>query len=105
MGQNAFLIEMGIRIAKCRKMLHLTQEQLAERMDVSFQTISNIELGKQAIRPENLAKLCRELGVSADYLLFNERDDRKSTALTEKIAGLSPEAERIVQDLLDLLVK
>lgn len=45
---------MGMRISGRRKELNLTQEKLAERMGVSLQTISCIELGKKAIRPETL---------------------------------------------------
>lgn len=41
------LIEMGIRISKCRKELQMTQEQLAEAIDLSLQSISCIELKKR----------------------------------------------------------
>ena len=66
---SVFLKEMGRRVSARRKQLHLTQEQLAEQMDVTPQMISSVELGKKAIRPENLVKLSRALSVSADYLL------------------------------------
>lgn len=47
MANELLLKEMGIRIAKRRKEHHLTQEQIAERMNVSLQMISNLELGKK----------------------------------------------------------
>ena len=49
MGNDVFLVKMGLRIAQRRKELHLTQEQLADQMGVSLQTVSCIELGKKAI--------------------------------------------------------
>ena len=75
MGGDTFLIDMGKRIAQRRKELHLTQEQLAEKMGVSLQTVSCIELGKKAIRPENLANLCTCLTVTADvFHMIGEGD-------------------------------
>ncbi len=37
------LEKIGVRIVERRKELQLTQEQIAERMNVSIQMISNIE--------------------------------------------------------------
>ena len=42
-----FLKEMGNRISLQRKAMHLTQEELAEKVDVSTQMISNLETGKK----------------------------------------------------------
>ena len=40
----------------------MTQEALAERAGMTSQTISTAELGKKALRPENIVKLSRALG-------------------------------------------
>lgn len=69
MGDIELLKEMGERIYSRRKSMRLTQEELAEKMGVSTQMISNLELGKKAIRPENLVKICAVLDISADYIL------------------------------------
>ena len=86
MGNDSFLINMGIRIAGRRKDLHLTQEQLAEKMGVSLQTVSCIELGKKAIRPQNLANLCVHLEVTADYILYGKRNEEQMK--DEEFTGL-----------------
>lgn len=103
MGGNAFLIEMGIRIAQCRKELRLTQEQLAEKMGVSLQTVSCIELGKKAIRPENLANLCTCLNVTADYILYGKRNQQQMDDTVSKLSALAPEEYRVVQSMIELL--
>lgn len=69
MGDSAFLKDMGQRIMVRRKFMRMTQEELAEKLGVSTQMISNLELGKKAIRPENLAKVCEALELSADFIL------------------------------------
>ena len=103
MGKNDFLTTMGIRIAKRRKELSFTQEQLAEKMGVSLQTISCIELGKKAIRPDNLANLCDVLDISADYVLFGKREQRQINSTISKLAALDPEAYAMVQNMVELL--
>ena len=72
-------------------------------MGVRLQTVSCIELGKKAVRPENLANLCVILGVTADYILFGKRDERKMNDTVSKLSVLDPEAYQTVRDLIDML--
>lgn len=94
---------MGMRISGRRKELNLTQEKLAERMGVSLQTISCIELGKKAIRPENLANLCLHLNVSADYIMYGKRDEQQMLDIVSKLSALSSEEYNIVENLVTFL--
>lgn len=103
MSSDVFLISMGQRISRRRKELHLTQEQLAEKMNVSLQTISCIELGKKAIRPENLAKLCTQLSVTSDYILYGKRSAAQTSELVQKLSALDPEEYDTIRKLVYLL--
>ena len=96
---------MGIRIAQRRKELRLTQEQLAEKMGVSLQTISCIELGKKAVRPENLANLCTYLNVTADYILYGKRNEQQMNDTVLKLSALGQEEYQAVQTMIELLYK
>ena len=58
-----YLQQMGMRITARRKELGLTQEELADMISVSVQTISTAERGRKALRPENIAKISRALVV------------------------------------------
>lgn len=100
MKNDEFLVEMGLRIADRRKELHLTQEQLAESIDVSLQTISCIELGKKAVRPENLAKLCKSLNITSDYILYGKRNTEQMNKLIDKLSSLGKEEYNLVSDLV-----
>ncbi|MBP3301466.1 MAG: helix-turn-helix transcriptional regulator [Clostridia bacterium] len=100
MEDATFLMEMGKRIAARRRELHLTQEQTAEKMDVSLQTVSCIELGKKAIRPQNLAKLCAVLNTSADYVLFGKRTEQELADLSQSLAALSERDYNTVKALV-----
>lgn len=67
---DELLHQMGERIISRRKQLRLTQEELAEAAGVTPQTISTAELGKKALRPANIIKICSALDISPDYLLL-----------------------------------
>lgn len=103
MAGDQFLIHMGQRISQRRKALHMTQEQLAEKIGISLQSVSCIELGKKAVRPGNLAKLCVHLQTTADYVLFGKRDAQQMKPVEAKLAGLSNEEYEAVCLLIDLL--
>ena len=98
---NDILIEMGARIVERRKALGLSQEELAERIDVTPQMISTAERGVKAIRPENLVNLSKALGVSADYLLTGEIIDKDICAIANSLKDKTPEQVRIIEQILN----
>lgn len=65
-------IKTGKFIAKKRKELNLTQEQLAERLGVSNKTISKWETGKCMPDYAVIKNLCEELKVSVSELMDDD---------------------------------
>lgn len=104
MADELLLKEMGIRISKRRKEYHLTQEQIAEQMNVSLQMISNLELGKKAIRPENLVKLCRVLDVTADYILTGKKSASDVQSIASKLSCLPDDDVQMIETLIDFFI-
>ena len=76
-------MKLGENILKLRKENKLSQEQLAEKVDVTRQTISNWELGETSPNPEQLKLLSKVLNISIDELLNN---DIKSV-IVEKVSN------------------
>ena len=99
------LKEMGTRIYNRRKGLGFTQEELAERAGLTPQNVSTAELGKKALRPENIIKICGALGVSTDYLLLGVVAPGDYRTLSEKISRLSPEQFRCLEGMIDLYIR
>lgn len=64
----------GEKIAKLRKECNYTQEQLAELLGVSRQSVSKYESGVAFPETEKLIKLSEIFGCSVDYLLKNNSD-------------------------------
>ena len=62
-------VRLGELARRRRRELKLTQENVAERMDVSVSFYGHIERGTRVLSVETLCRLCRVLGVSADYLI------------------------------------
>ena len=103
MSDNELLKEMGQRIMIRRKSLRMTQEELAEKLGVSTQMISNLELGKKAIRPENLAKVCSVLELSADFILTGTNTKTAVDAVAEKLIQLTAEELQMVNEMIDYM--
>ena len=81
----------------------MTQEELAEKLGVSTQMISNLELGKKAIRPENLAKVCEVLELSADFVLTGNKTKSDIDTVATKLLQLTKEELQIVSDMIDYM--
>lgn len=64
------LVAIGLRIRNCRKSLKLTQEELAERIDVSSHYIYEIEKGLKTMSLGVLEQISQTLQVSTDYIIF-----------------------------------
>lgn len=94
------LKEIGLRISKQRKRLGLTQEQLAERMEVSVQMISNLERGVKAIRIDNLVRVSRILDVTTDYILTGQRSAEDLARLAKRIGALPDDKRGLIETVL-----
>ncbi len=95
------LTQIGQRIRKHRERSRLSQEQLAERADVSSQTISTAETGKKRLRVENIIKICEALEISPDYLLLGEISPQDLIILSEKLSQLTPGQYRHLENIID----
>lgn len=67
--ENKFYLELGKNIKKARQDLHLTQQQLADLLDLNRTSITNIEKGKQKILAYTLVEFAFQLKVTVNDLL------------------------------------
>lgn len=83
-------MELGKQIYELRKKSNLSQEQLAEKVGVSRQTISKWELGETAPDIKQAQVLSQVFSVSLDELTGNDTKEviYKKVSNTEKLAGL-----------------
>ena len=83
-------MELGNKILELRKKLNLSQEQLAEKMDVTRQTISKWELNETTPDIKQAKELSQIFKVSLDELTDNDIKNimEEKISNTEKLAGL-----------------
>lgn len=61
--------DMGRKVRSLRKTRGLTQERLAELLDISASFLGHIERGTRTASIDTLARLCNALHISPAYLM------------------------------------
>lgn len=67
------------RIRNIRSQLGLTQEAMAEQLDISYSAYKKLESGENFPSMDTLYKYKKRFHVSADYLLFGELHTAEDT--------------------------
>ena len=96
--------ELGFRIKQCRKAQNLTQEALAEIVDISPHYLYEIERGTKCSSLATLVDIATALHTSMDYLLFGTQDfspsDIYTDELSEIILDLTPQKRHAVANII-----
>ena len=103
-GEMVDKLTMGDRIKEARKNCGLTQEQLAESLDVSVEFVGQIERGQKLPGMQVFIKLIEVLSVSADYLLRDSISTGKlfgDNAIGSKVDKLSSNERIALEALID----
>lgn len=104
--QNPLNATIGLRIKQSRKAAKLTQEQLAEKIEVSTQYISDLERGVVGTSIPTLIKICDCLCVSSDFLLRGiEPDNQLSLCLSSRFHNLTLQEQALMEEGFNLLNK
>ena len=90
---------IGKRIKHRREVSGLSQEQLAEKLDLSTNHISSMECGKSLLTTKCLLALCDILGGTPDYYLVGEITP-EADDITALVKQLSPTDQKMLRHLL-----
>lgn len=94
---------IGRRIRTARKEERLTQENLAEKMDISVAHVSGMENGNTGIGIHTLVKASNVLHVSVDWLLHDNLEGYSinfETEIRNILSGCSDEQKKTLLLLL-----
>lgn len=75
---------LGLRIKALRRLKRVTQQELAQMLEISVTSLSHIERGRKLPSPELLEKIARQLDVSREELFII-----KESSDAPEMAGLS----------------
>ncbi len=98
-------IQVGEQIKLARERTKITQEQFAERIDVSPQFVSDLERGVVGVSIATLKKICTVLGVSSDQILFGLETVNRAAAIAEKCKSLSEQQYMLLSDIVSKYVE
>jgi transcriptional regulator with XRE-family HTH domain len=102
----------GQRLKALRLEKGMTQQQLADVLEIEKSNISRFESGKQSPSSENKVKMAKLFNVSVDYMLGlsehktlnhdkSEKISKEAADLMEKINKLPPEKRQAIMNLID----
>lgn len=83
LNENEIVKNIGQHVKKKREIMELTQERLAEIMDISITTISRLENGQQCMSVKNLVKLSRILQIDVADIFSNYKFSDSISMKTE----------------------
>ncbi len=100
--------QMGERIKKFRLQAHLTQEQLANEVDMATSNISHIERATTQVSLPSLVKIANTLNVSLDQLVCDSlpvADVYLEKDIADLMKDCTTEEKRIIRDILTVTKK
>jgi transcriptional regulator with XRE-family HTH domain len=99
---------IGERLRKTRLEKQLTQENLAEQLDVSVAFLSRIERGLSHINLKRLNQICEILEVSEGYILNGTAYTSKQYLISEFndiLIKCSPEKQKLIYEIAKTIIK
>lgn len=67
--------EIGQRIRSLRKETRLSQEELANRLNINTDHLGRLETGNRGMSIDLLAEISKYFTVSTDYILFGQKQN------------------------------
>lgn len=94
---------IGKRLRQQREELQLTREKFAEIVGISAPFLAEIESGRKGMSSETLYKICKNIPISANYILLGKDDFNKSgNSAIEMIEKIPTKYHATIQEFLRL---
>ena len=100
--------KLGQRIKKYRLQNHLTQEQLAEIIDVATSNISHIERATTQVSLPSLVRIANALNVTLDQLICDSLPIAKvylEKDIAELLSDCTLQEKQIIKDIISVTKK
>lgn len=98
---------IGERLKKARLEKNLTQEQLAEQIDVSIAFLSRVERGSSHINLKRLTQICNIPGISEGLILNGASEDSSdylNADFKEILEKASPDKQKLIYKIAEIIV-
>lgn len=99
---------IGSRLKKARLEAGLTQQEMAEKTNLSIAFISRVERGSSHINLKRLSEFCSILGISEGYILngVSDSDDKYLyDEFNEILNKCSPEKQKLIYKISKMIAE
>ena len=99
---------IGKRIQNARLETKLTQEQLAEKLQISTNYLSKVETGREKPNLEMIDRICNNLNVSLPFLLtgvVEESDTYMQSDISSLLQKCSPAKTKLIYDIISRIAE
>lgn len=107
-ADQEFFKAMGTRISSARKARGITQQDMADRLDIAQQTYAQYETGIRRIPASMIPKLAQHLGLTLEELMGVSYGSRskpgpssKLEVQIERLRQLPRATQKVVMNMLD----
>ena len=100
-------MEFASRLVQLRKQKGLTQQALADAVQINLTQIKRYEAGTNQPSLDALKKIATTFGISTDFLIFDEDERGPGVDLRlqfDMISNLDEEEQRIICELIDGMI-
>ena len=97
---------IGERLRKARIDKNMTQEKLAEQIDVSVAFLSRVERGTSHINLKRLTQICEILGVSEDSILngvSSNSDNYLASEFNNILNSVSSDKQKLIYKIAKVI--
>lgn len=98
---------IGQRLKQARLSKNMTQEDLAEQLEISVAFLSRVERGNSHINLKRLTQVCKLLDVDEGYILngvSSTSENYLSKEFSELLKKCTPEKQRLIYDIAQVIV-
>ena len=92
---------VGNQIRIARERAGLTQEQFGALVSLGPKNVSDIERGLVGISVSTLKRICEQMSISGDWILFGDREMNEPEYLTERLRRLPSEEFTVAEAFLN----
>lgn len=92
-------------IKNLRKSSNLTQEEFAEKIDISIQGLSNIERNRYQPTADTIDKICKAFKITPAELLLGQNDNEIINNITLLLTNCPKNKLKKIYEVIKILIK
>lgn len=96
---------INTNIKNLRKSNNLTQEEFAEKIDISIQGLSNIERNRYQPTADTIDKICKAFKITPAELLLGQNDNEIINNITLLLTNCPKNKLKKIYEVIKILIK